>query len=84
MFSRGSKNRALQPNYIDSAGDFFLGDQFTLARAGTNRARPLPSFLSNNVAFPKRPGPALAWPNRIDRASRLSIVEDAITVGFLL
>jgi hypothetical protein len=74
----------LQPNHVDSAGDFFLGDQLSLAGAWTNRACLLPRFRAGNVAFPKGPGAALPWPNRIDRASGLAIVEDTIAVGLLL
>ena len=84
MFSRGSKNRALQPDHLDSAGDFFLGDHLALARAGANYTGFLPGLRSDNVGFPKGPSPALAWPNRVDGASRLAIVEDTVAVGLLL
>src|SRR5438552_18039508 len=84
MSSRGSKNRALQPDHLDSAGDFFLGDQLTLARAGANYTGFLPGLRSDNVGFPKGPSPALSWPNWINSASRLSIVEDTFAFVFLL
>src|SRR5262249_27223146 len=41
----------------------------------------LPGLGGLDIAFPERPGAALARPHVIDGTSRFAVVEDAIAVG---
>src|SRR5262249_55240608 len=61
--------------------DLLGRDQVAGARARTNSAGALPSRFGADVAFPERPGAALARANHIDRAALLAVVENAIAVA---
>jgi len=70
----------LERDHLYSAGYLLGGDQLPLAGAGTNFTRLFPRVWVFDIALPEGPGAALTRPNRINGASRLSIVEDTFTV----
>src|SRR5207253_2620469 len=62
--------------------DFLCRNKVSLARTRTCLAGFLPVLGRAHVAFPERPGPALARTHGVDRAAGLAIVKNAIPVGF--
>jgi hypothetical protein len=73
---------SLQANDLQTASDFLGTDQVAACRSRTFLAGLFPSFGGKDRAFPERPSPTLTRANRVDRATQLTIIENAITVGF--
>jgi len=72
----------LETNDLQTASNFLGTDQVAAAGSRAFLAGLLPSFGREDRAFPERPSPALSRPNRVDRATELTIIKDAIAVGF--
>jgi hypothetical protein len=72
----------LQANDLQTASNFLGTDQVAASGSGAFLAGLSPSFRREDRAFPERPSPTLTGANRINGATELMIIKDAITVGF--
>jgi hypothetical protein len=72
----------LQTNDLQTARNFLGTDQVAASGSRALLAGLFPSLGREDRAFPERPSPTLSGANRVDRATELTIIKDAITVDF--
>src|SRR6266478_8148066 len=72
----------LQANDLQTASNFLGTDQVAASGSRAFLAGLFPSFRCKGRAFPERPSPTLAGASGVDRATELTIIKDAIAVGF--